>query len=70
MSYPFVKNIEGNKPVILPDQFTVDDISEIWVGPCCEFTEASVSIRKLLSSNGFDVDKVKIRQAELPYKNI
>lgn len=65
---PFVHQMKGNKPVIIPDEFGVSDISEIWVGPCCEFIEASVWIRKLLSDNGFDLRDIEIKQALFPYR--
>lgn len=63
---PFVLSLTGNKPVLYPDEFDPTSISEIWVGPCCEFFEARKEIRKLLSQFGYG--NVQIKQARLPYR--
>lgn len=69
-NYPFVKNIQGNKPILLPDEFSKEDISEIWIGPCCDFIEARTAIRKILINNKYDLDKIQVMQINLPYQNI
>jgi hypothetical protein len=66
---PFVHSLQGNKPVVSPHQFDHTDISEIWVGPCCEFSEARNWLRQLLSDNGYRLNEVKIALANFPYKN-
>lgn len=63
---PFVNSLTGKKPVLYPDQFDHSSISEIWVGPCCEFFEARKEIRKLLSQFGYG--NVEVKQAFLPYR--
>ena len=65
---PFVNYIAGNKPVLYPEQFDHSAISEIWVGPSCEFNEAQKSLRELLSQYGYN-DNVVIRCSTLPYRN-
>lgn len=67
--YPFVKNFETKKPVLLHD-FSAEEISEIWIGPCCEFIEARTAVRKALLENGFDLSKIEIQQAKLPLQYI
>lgn len=44
---PFVKQNNLKKPILLPNQFDHNNISEIWVGSSCDFLEASNYIRKL-----------------------
>lgn len=67
---PFANITYDNKPIILPKEFSVEDINKIWVGPCCKFVEASTAIKDILSANGFNVDMIKIEQMKLPYRNI
>lgn len=67
---PFVRKLEDKIPVIFPDTFSTEDISEIWVGPCCEFTEARDDVKKLLAKNGYDESKIEIKQVKLPYQYI
>lgn len=63
---PFVISLTGNKPVLYPNEFDHASISEIWVGPCCEFFEARKEIKKLLSEFGYS--NVEIKQACFPYR--
>ncbi len=69
-SHPFVNNLTGKKPVILPEEFSIDAISEIWIGPCCEFGEAKIAIKNLLMNNGYNLNKIQIKQMNLPYSII
>ncbi len=64
---PFINSLTGHKPVLCREQFDQCAVSEIWIGPCCEFKEARKEVRKLLLQFGYSGD-VKIHQAPLPYR--
>ena len=64
---PFVNTIQGNKAVIIPEKFDRSHISEVWVGPSCEFLEARNWIISLLTENKYKLKKIKIQQSQLPY---
>ena len=64
---PFVKQ-RSSKTFIYPEKFLPSAIKEIWIGPCCEFLEARDWIVNLLSENGFNIEKIKIEKAPLPYQ--
>jgi len=65
---PFVNTVSGNKPVVT-HRFWDTDISEIWVGPSCQFAEARNSIYKLLKEQGYDVKNIKIKPCPLPWQS-
>lgn len=69
ITVPFVNVVQGTKPAILPDEISSSDISEIVIGPACEFAEARATVRKLLSDNNFSVNKIEIKQAKFPYRS-
>jgi hypothetical protein len=57
-------------PYILSDKFSLDDIAEIWVGPCVHFDCMEEQIKKLLVNLG-DADRVggiKIIKSNAPYR--
>jgi hypothetical protein len=66
--YPFVNDAETKKHVIFPEEFLATDISEIWIGPRCDYEEASSAINKILENNGFDVKKVSVKKIGLALK--
>lgn len=71
-TFPFINSINGIKPTISPGTFTINDISEIWVGPCCNFIEAKAAIKEILKNEGylqFD-NHIDIKQAPHPYRSI
>lgn len=49
--------------------FSTDDISEIWIGPCCRFEHAKEEIIRLLKINEYDLGKVSILRSNIPYRN-
>lgn len=64
-----MNTILGNKPILTPVKFQKNDIVEILVGPCCNFTEAKKSIRLILKNNRYKVDCIPIKYADLPFQS-
>lgn len=46
----------------------VDMISQIWIGASCNFLEARAHIRELLIQYGYDLDRIEIKQSNLPIR--
>jgi hypothetical protein len=67
VNIPFVSISHQKKPV-LTEKFCEDMISEIWVGPCCNFLEARSYIIDLLKENGYSIEKIDIKECLLPYR--
>ncbi len=67
---PFVNTVKGNKPTVTPDKFCDADISEIWVGPSCEFFEARSYIYNLLQEEGYDLKNIEIKPCQLSFRDI
>lgn len=55
-------------PTITYD-YQPDHISEIWVGPKCNFQIAKNRIKRILEENNFDSKKITIEKSNIPYKN-
>lgn len=65
---PFINVNLSKKPVLTPHQFMHNDISQIWIGASCNFLEAKAHIRKLLTEYGYDLDRIEIKQSDLPIR--
>jgi hypothetical protein len=67
-------HIEQRIPFVRSDKFSLDDIAEIWVGPCVHFDCAKEQIIKLLIDGGYNISKIdteegiKIKKSEKPYR--
>lgn len=66
--YCFIKKANENKTVINLHTFDKNHISEIWVSPACEFTQAEKFIRKQLNKNNYS-SGITIKHSSLPYQN-
>ena len=66
--------IEQKIPFVRSDKFSLDNIAEIWVGPCVHFDCAKEQIIKLLIDGGYNISKIdtdegiKIKKSEEPYR--
>jgi hypothetical protein len=67
-------HIDTKVPFVKSDKFSLDDIAEIWVGPCVHFECAKEQIVKSLSEQGYDINKIgtpegiTICKSEMPYR--
>lgn len=48
--------------------FNVSQVSEIWLGPCCDFEKEKNDISNILIKEGYDCNKVKILQSKHHYR--
>ena len=66
--------IEHKIPFVRSDKFSLEDIAEIWVGPCVHFDCAREQIIKLLVEAGYAISKIdteegiKIKKSQAPYR--
>ncbi len=64
---PETRKLANN--IVESEQFKINDICEIWVGPCNNNFEASKNeIEGILKSSGYDLKQVEIKQSQMPYR--
>lgn len=68
---PFISELQDKKkPYLIPNEFSKEDIKEIWIGPACDYEKANKKIQSLLKMYGYDLSMVEIKKSELPFRMV